>query len=62
AESANPSATLLPARPAPAESVQQSHRLSRSPSADLAPPGCQSAQICPQYEPSGMTSPEPVPQ
>ncbi|GKB48877.1 hypothetical protein Tco_0899630 [Tanacetum coccineum] len=54
--------TLLPAKPAPAESIQQSPHLYGSQSANPAPPRCQSAQICPQHEPSRTPSLAPVPQ
>ncbi|GKG61707.1 hypothetical protein Tco_0621416, partial [Tanacetum coccineum] len=47
------SAALLPARSAPAESIQQSPHLSGSQSADLTPPEHQSAQIYLQHEPFG---------
>nr|GEX48856.1 hypothetical protein [Tanacetum cinerariifolium] len=56
------SRSKLPAKPAPAESIQQSTYLSGSQSADPAPPGCQSAKICPQHEPSRTSSPTPSPQ
>ncbi|GKD99419.1 hypothetical protein Tco_1387403, partial [Tanacetum coccineum] len=56
------SAPSLPARPAPAESTQQSSHLSRPQSADPAQLEHQPAPICLQHEPSRTLSPVPVPQ
>nr|GEV37822.1 hypothetical protein [Tanacetum cinerariifolium] len=53
--------TQLPAKSVPTESIQQSPHLFGSQFADPALPGCQSAQICPQHEPSETLSPTHVP-
>ncbi|GKA61078.1 hypothetical protein Tco_0760485 [Tanacetum coccineum] len=55
-------AALLPARPAPAESTQQSSHLSGPQSVEPTQPEHQPDPICLQYEPSGTPSPAYVPQ